>query len=189
MEDYNGNVFPRLHDACHPGNIWTVIWGVNIIFCEAVDSWDWEQWHFDLKNVNDLTVECRFCQKLLVREKVRERKKSDKNLSFQTHFEKYHKLYYDECVKNEQLSKNLREIETKWRKLCAWSCLIYVCTFLVLSLLLYTTLLQTPRHHSNSYKLLANSYKLLANSYKLLANSFKLLACCPRKSLPLPFLS
>ena len=98
MEDYNGNVFPRLHDACQTGNVWTVIWGGNIIFCEAVDSWDWEQWHFDLKNVNDLTLECRFCQKLLVREKVRERKKSDKNLSFQTHFEEYHNLYYDQCV-------------------------------------------------------------------------------------------
>ena len=47
------------------------ILGANIMICEAIsDREDWERWHFVLRNANDPSVECLFCQKTLVKEKV-----------------------------------------------------------------------------------------------------------------------
>ena len=69
----------------------------------------------------------------------------DKNVSFQTHFESFHKLYYDQCVENEQLSNNV----SKWRKV----------SFSLFSLLVFTLLVSTPLSNSSS-----NSFTPLYNS-------------------------
>ena len=78
----------------------------------------------------------------------------DKNVSFQTHFKNFHKLYHDQCVKNEQQQQCVKIEQfsnnvSKWRKVFAWSCVIYVFTLLV----------STPLSNSSS-----NSFTPLYNS-------------------------